>query len=88
MKTVCPVGGEFDEQFYSHCSGVGLLIRSRCAQGLHSNLASGSLMGFCGSFMLASESLFQEHLCSWPQVVLSGMKNTDIVHLLAVLVLL
>lgn len=30
----CPHPGGFDEEFYSSGSGVGLLIRIRCGQGL------------------------------------------------------
>ena len=44
-KTVCPDSGGFDEEFYSNCSRVGLLIRLGGIQGLHSSdLVSGNLL--------------------------------------------
>ena len=53
-KIVCFNLGEFDEEFNSNSPRVGLLIRLKCVQGLHSfNLALGNLMSFCDSFILA-----------------------------------
>ena len=51
LKTVCPKPGGFGEEFYSSSSGMGLLIRLRCVQGLYFfNLAAGNLlMSFSGS---------------------------------------
>ena len=73
---MCPNPGGFGEEFYSNGSKVGLLIILGCVQGLHSfNLVSGDLL---------KTSLVP---LIWPQVVFSGMKNADILHLLGVLVL-
>ena len=64
-KIVCPNPGGFGEEFYSNSSRVGLLTRLGCVPGLHSsNLVSGNiLMGFSGSFSLASGGLLWYEEC-------------------------
>ena len=64
LKIVCFNLGEFDEEFYSNSSKVGLLIRLKCVQGLHSfNLALGNLMSFCDSFILALNCFLWNEEC-------------------------
>ena len=71
-KTMCPNPGEFGEEFYGNGSRVGMLIRSRCVQGLHSfNLISGNLLDELLWFLLS------DLRCSSP-----GMKDADILHFL------
>ena len=35
-QKLCPSPGRFGEEFYNNSSRVGLLIKLRCVQGLHS----------------------------------------------------
>ena len=49
-----------EKNFITMVQGQSCLYGSGCVQGLHSfNLASGSLMNFCGSFNLASDGILK-----------------------------